>query len=108
MNPLYRKALLRTLGFIIFTLFSAWLFALLEKTEKNDAEVKDQLLRSLYRSMASKYNMSIEEFNRFCSVAYEAMSEPKSQWTYHEAVDFAFQTLTTIGKKETKRNNKLA
>ena len=48
--------------------------------------------------MASKYNMSIEEFNGFSKVAYEALSEPKRQWSYYEAVDFTFQAFTTIGK----------
>ena len=98
MIPLYRKALFRTLRFFAWCLFSAWLFFLFENTEKDDAQVKLQLLRSLYESMASKYNMSIEEFNGFSKVAYEALSEPKRQWSYYEAVDFTFQAFTTIGK----------
>ena len=98
MIPLYRKALFRTLRFFAWCLFSAWLFFLFENTEKDDAQVKLKLLRSLYESMASKYNMSIEEFNGFSKVAYEALSEPKRQWSYYEAVDFTFQAFTTIGK----------
>ena len=73
-------------------------FFLFENTERDDAQVKLQLLRSLYESMASKYNMSIEEFNGFSKEAYEALSEPKRQWSYYEAVDFTFQAFTTIGK----------
>lgn len=58
------------------------------------------MLRSLYDFMASKYNMSIEEFNNFSNVAYEALSAPKPKWDYYNAVDFVFQTLTTIGKRK--------
>ena len=44
--------------------------------------------------------MSLEEFNKFCSVAYEALSMPKPKWTYIHAFDFIVQTVTTIGKYE--------
>ena len=103
MNPLFKKTLLRTLFSFLWVSFSAWLFVLVEKTEKNDLMSKYQLLRSLYESMASKYNMSIEEFNNFSNVAYEALSEPKPQWTYHVAVDFVFQAFTTIGKQNSNK-----
>ena len=49
--------------------------------------------------MASKYNMTVEEFNNFTNVAYQALSEPKPQWTYFAAMEFVFQAVTTIGKK---------
>ena len=52
--------------------------------------------------MASKYNMTIEEFNNFSSVAHEALSEPKPQWTFSVAIDFVFQVVTTIGKVKYK------
>ena len=98
MSSLYKKALLRTLGFILWTTLSAWVFFLVEHTERDDAEEKYRLLRSLYESMASKYNMSIEEFNNFSAVAYEALSVPKPQWTFAASHDFVFQAVTTIGK----------
>ncbi|KAL9984087.1 hypothetical protein ACROYT_G006346 [Oculina patagonica] len=47
--------------------------------------------------MASKYNMTIEEFSNFSNVAYEALSEPKPRWTYTDSIDFVFQAVTTIG-----------
>ena len=99
MDPLLKKVLLRFAIFLITTSLSSWLFVLVEYTEKNDAEVKYEMLRSLYESMASKYNMSIEEFNNFSNVAYEALGEPKVKWTYSKAVRFVFQASTTIGKK---------
>ena len=71
---------------------------MVEYTEMDDAEKKYQLLRSLYVSMASKYNMTIEEFNNFTNDVYEALSEPKPRWTYYDAFDFVFQAITTIGK----------
>ena len=104
MDPLLKKVLLRFAVFLITTSLSSWLFVLVEYTEKNDAEVKYKMLRSLYESMASKYNMSIEEFNNFSNVAYEALGEPKVQWTYSTAVRFVFQASTTIGKKVVLRN----
>lgn len=70
----------------------------LEYTEKDDAKEKYEMLRLLYESMSSKYNITIEEFNNFTNVAYEALSEPKLQWTYYHAADFVLQALTTIGK----------
>ncbi|KAJ7392344.1 hypothetical protein OS493_012003 [Desmophyllum pertusum] len=99
MDPLFKAALLRTLGFILWTSLSAWLFVVVEYTEKDDKEEKYQLLHSLYVFLASKYNMSIEEFNNVSNIAYEALSEPKPQWTYPAAVDFVFQALTTIELK---------
>ena len=104
MEPLLKKVLLRFAVFLITISLSSWLFVLVEYTENNDAEAKYQMLRSLYESMSSKYNMSIEEFNSFSNVAYEALSEPKLQWTYNTAVRFVFQASTTIGKKNVLRN----
>lgn len=100
MAPLFKTALLRTFGFLLWAFFSAWLFYVVEYTEKDNQEEKYQLLHSLYVSMTSKYNMTIEEFNNFSSIAYEALSEPKPQWTYSVSVNFVFQAFTTIGKDE--------
>ena len=97
MDPLIITALLRTFGFLLWASLSAWLFVIVEHTEENDVERKYQLLRSLYESMASKYNMSIEEFHNFSSLANEALSDPKPEWNYPSAVDFVFQAITTIG-----------
>ena len=72
----------------------------MEYTEKDNGEEKYKLLLSLYNSMASKYNMTIEEFNNFSNVAHEALSEPKPQWTYLASVDFVFQAVTTVGKNK--------
>ena len=100
MNSLLKKVLLRTFGFSLLVFLSPLLFIQVEYTEKDDNLEKYQLLSSLYKSMESKYNMSLEEFNKFCSVAYEALSMPKPKWTYIHAFDFIVQTVTTIGKYE--------
>ncbi|XP_068745374.1 potassium channel subfamily K member 15-like isoform X1 [Montipora capricornis] len=97
MTPLLRTALLRFLVFGLWIALSAWLFVLFEHTGRNERREKYQLLRSLYESMASKYNMSIRDFNNLTSAAYEAMSEPGLEWTYHNALDFVIQASTTIG-----------
>lgn len=98
MYPLFKAVLLRTFTFLIWTLFSAWLFSVVEQTEMDNTEEKYQLLLSLFNSMASKYNMTIDEFNTFSSAVYEALSEPRTQWNYYNAIDFTFQVFTTIGK----------
>ena len=100
MDPLLKKVLLQFLGFTLLISLSSLLFVLVENTEKNDAEVKYQLLRSLFQSMESKYNMSLEEFNNFSNMAFKGLSEPKPQWTYFNAMDFVMQTVSTIGKKK--------
>lgn len=82
MDPLFKTALLRTLAYFLMTILSAWLFVQVEYTGKDDSKEKYELLHSLYTSMASKYNMTIEEFNNFSNVAHEALSEPKPQWTF--------------------------
>lgn len=102
MDPVFKSALLRTISLILWTFLSAWLFSIVEYTEKDNAEEKYQLLLSLYDSMASKYNMTIEEFSNFSNVAYEALSEPKPRWTYTDSIDFVFQAVTTIGKVKWK------
>lgn len=98
MDQLLKTALLRTFGVSLLISLSPWLFVHVEYTEKDNKEEKYQLLLSLYDSMASTYNMTIEEFNNFSNVAYEALSEPKPQWTYFAAFDFVMQAVTTIGK----------
>lgn len=98
MDPLFKTALFWTFSFVLWTSLSAWLFCIVEYTGKDDAEEKYKLLLSLYDSMASKYNMTIEEFKNFTNAAYEALSEPNPQWTYSIAFDFVFQAVTTIGK----------
>ena len=98
MDPLIKKLLFRILGFLLLVSLSSWLFVLVEYTEENDTEVKFHMLRSLYESMASKYNMSIEEFNNFSNLAFNALGEPKPQWNYNDAMDCVIQTVSTIGK----------
>lgn len=75
---------------------SPLLFVCVEYTDKDNKEETIQLLLSLYKSMAIKYNMTITEFNNLYNVA-EAFREPKPRWTNVEGLDFVLQALTTIG-----------
>ena len=93
---------------MLFCFISPWLFVTVEYTEEDGLEAKFQLLRSLYESMAYKYNMSIEEFNNYSSLMKEALSKPKPQWNYFAALDFVFQAITTIGKKTIPDKLKIA
>ncbi|XP_022797206.1 potassium channel subfamily K member 9-like [Stylophora pistillata] len=97
MASLWKTTFLRTFGFIAWASLSAWLFSVVEHTGKDGKEEKDQLLKSLYISMASKYNMTITDFNNFSSIAHEALSQPKPRWTYAVSLEFVFQAMTTIG-----------
>ena len=99
MDYLWKTVLLRTFGFILWASLSAWLFSFVEYTEKDDKKEKDYLLKSLYISMASKFNMTIKEFNNFSSIAHEALSQPKPQWTYFVSLEFVLQAFTTVRKE---------
>ena len=103
MKMLLKKVAFRTFCMFLWGVCSAWFFVFLEYTEKGGAKEKYNLLISLYKSMATKYNMSVEEFNDFSRVAHEALTEPKLKWTFYIALDFVFQTFTTIAKQECKR-----
>ena len=99
MDPLHKKVIFRTLGFLLLWSLSSCVFVVIEHTDEDDVEVKRKMLWSAFEAMASKYNMSIKDFNYFSSVAYEALSEPKMQWTFIAAMRFVFQAVTTIGKR---------
>lgn len=101
MNPLIKTSLLRTFVLFVLASLSTLLFVYVEHTEEDHQGEKLKLLLSLYESMASKYNMTISEFNNFSNVAYKALSAPKPQWTYLHAIDFVFQAFSTIGKGNT-------
>lgn len=98
MDPLLKATLVRTFAFLIWILLSAWLFTQVEYTGKDEGEEKHQLLLSLYTSMASKYNMTWQEFSNFSNTAYEVLSKPNPQWTFPAAVHFVVQAATTIGR----------
>lgn len=43
--------------------------------------------------------MTLEEFNDFSLMAYEALGDPDPFWTYEASATFVFQAITTVGKK---------
>lgn len=49
--------------------------------------------------MASKYNMTLDEFNDFSLMAYEAQGDPDPFWTYKASASFVLQAITTVGVK---------
>lgn len=98
MDLLLKKVLLRVFGFLLMASFASWLFFEVEYTGRDNGKEKRQLLLSLYNSMASKYNMTIEEFYNISIVAHEALSDPKPQWTFIVAFEFVVNSATTIGK----------
>ena len=98
MKVLLKKCVLRILCVFLWVGFSAWLFVPVEYTEKDSAREKYQLLISLYKFMAAKYNISLEDFKNFSRMAHKALTEPKLEWTIFLAIDFLFQAFTTIGE----------
>jgi len=100
MDPLFKTALLCTLGFFLLTSLGAQLFVLVEHESEEARREKYQLLHSLYTSMESKYNITIEDFNNFSNMANEALSKSKPRWTYLAAFDFVISVVTTIGKRK--------
>ena len=98
-DPLLKTALLRSLVFWLLGSISALLFVVVEYKEKDDKEEKYELLLALYELLESKCNMSIDEFNNISRTAHEALSEPKPQWIYYDAIVFIFHAWTTIGKE---------
>lgn len=100
MDPLFKSALLRTLGFVLLTSLGAWLFSLVEYESEDTRKKRHQPLHSLYMSMASKYNITIEEFNNFSNMANEALSSLKPQWSYIASFEFVISVVTTIGKRK--------
>ena len=98
MDPMLKASLLWTFVFLLLASLSSWLFVYVENTEEDNKEEKIQLLIFLYKSMASKYNITIMDFNNFSNIAYEALSEPKPRWTYLNALNFVLQAFSTIGK----------
>lgn len=100
MDPLFKPAFVRTLGFFLLTSLGAWLFVLVEYESEDARKERHQLLHSLYMSMASKYNITMEEFNNFSNMAYDALSSPKPRWNYLASFEFVISVVTTIGKRK--------
>ena len=98
MDPLFKTMIFRTVAFFVWTSLSAWLFVTVEHTEKDEAKEKDQLLLSLFKAMAFKYNMTGEDFKNFSSTAFEALSKPSPKWTFLASLIFVVQATTTVGK----------
>ena len=98
MDPLFKAMIFRTFAFLLWSSLSAWLFAMVEYTEKDETEEKEQLLLSLYKTMPFKYNMTEVDFKNFSSSSFEALSKPNPRWTFFTALIFVTQAMTTIGK----------
>ena len=54
-------------------------------------------LNDLKREMENKYNMTPSDFDNFTKLSCEALSSGPT-WDFVDGLQFAFETLTTIGK----------
>ena len=98
MKLLVKKALFRVTVFLAWVLGGAWLFLLVEYKEEDDRKAKELIMTELYHNMSTKYNMTMIEFTNLAYTIHDALTLPKSQWYYANAVGFALQTVTTIGQ----------
>ena len=98
MRPPVKKALVRVVLFVVFGCLGGPLFWAIEHRGDQRA-MKAALLQSLNASMSAKYNMTAQDFENFTRISFEALRPSTASWTLEEAVEFSFQTITTIGKK---------
>ena len=98
MKPLVKKALFRVTVFLVWVLGGAWFFLLVEYKEEDDRKAKEMIMTELYHNMSTKYNMTMMEFTNLAYTIHDALTLPKRQWYYANAVGFALQTVTTIGQ----------
>ena len=83
---------------VVMYLFQCLAAFIAEHTEKRQCGRKVSIVAfctSWWHLSASWLSRS---FYNFTSLALQALSERKPWWTYFPAVDFVFQTFTTVGK----------
>lgn len=99
-RPLLWKTLFRVIAFFVLAAFGGLIFAAVEHPNAvNNLKRKEELLVSLRDDMAKKYNISKDDFDSFIEMTEDAIGMDGPAWGYFEGIRFAFETLTTIGKR---------
>ena len=105
MKPLVKKALFRFLLCMIWGIVGGLVFSSIEY--RGDQKTKKRLLLlSLNNTLSIKYNMSAQDFNNFTKMAFEALSPAGPRWDIEDGINFAFQTITTVGKSKISKKKK--
>lgn len=100
MSSLLKKTFFRVIAFILASSIGAIVFSSLERSHaKNELKTKEKLLESLRKEMGLKYNMTQVDFENFSQLSHDALSLGGPAWDYLDGLRFAFETLTTIGKR---------
>ena len=97
MKPSTKKVLFRLAWLLVWVFGGAWLFTLIEEKEYDDRSVKEQM-KELHRSRSSELNMTFAEFENLSDAVSKILTASGKRWTYKNAVEFAFHTVTTIGE----------
>ena len=98
MNSLHKKTLSWVIAFMFVAATGALIFSAVERPNAdNESKRKQKLLDDLKRVMEYKYNMTPLDFDNFTKLSREALSSGPS-WDFVDGLQFAFETLTTIGK----------
>ena len=98
MNSLQKKTLSWVIAFIFAAVTGALIFSAVERPNAdNESKRKRELLDDLKREMENKYNMTPSDFDNFTKLSCEALSSGPT-WDFVDGLQFAFETLTTIGK----------
>ena len=99
-SSLLKKAFFRVIAFAFITAIGAIVFSFVERPNADkELKTKGKLLDSLQKEMKLKYNMTHEEFKNFAKRSHEALDLGGPAWDYVDGLRFAFETLTTIGKR---------
>lgn len=100
-GSLLKKTIFRVFAFAIMVTVGSFVFSILErKHAENTTKSTKQTLANLRKEMATKYNMTDEEFDSFSVRSHEVLGQVGSpKWDYVDSLRFAFETLTTIGKE---------
>ena len=99
-SSLLKKTLFRVIAFAFAASIGAIIFSSVERPNaENESKTKQKLLESLKKEMEIKYNMTQEDFDNFTQLSHEALSLGGPAWDYVDGLRFAFETLTTIGKR---------
>ena len=98
MGILLRKVVIRNVLLILWVIIWAAIYSHIEQNDSSSSTRHHQALDYQRLDLKDKYNMSEMEVQTLISIVRDALSDTKPLWTFWNAVDFVFQSLTTIGK----------
>lgn len=99
-RSLLKKTVIRVIAFAFMVSIGSIVFSVVERPNAEDVlKTKEKTLESLQKEMEVKYRMKKEDFENFSKRSHEALGLGGPEWDYVDGLRFAFETLTTIGKR---------